>query len=177
MEFEKGNKVTITNTSDIWEGKTGTVLDKEDHFVKVRINFETEEGDIKSVIQIFNEENLKMERENESLNEQKEELTESIQLTEAKEKKPDIIHKYIYLEDLDENEIPAWNFASRIATAENMDESCVCILAEELGYKIFAIEAPHFYRCVIGAKEVTTEDIEKEYSDFLQGKAFVYEIK
>ena len=46
-----------------------------------------------------------MERENESLNEEKEELTESIELTEAKDDKvEDIIHRYVYLEDLDGNE-------------------------------------------------------------------------
>ena len=178
MEFKKGNKVTIVNTGDIWEGKTGTVLYQEDHDVEVRINFETEEGEIKSVIQIFNEENLQMERENESLNEEKEELTESIELTEAKDDKvEDIIHRYVYLEDLDGNEVLAWNFAARIATAEDMDEGCICMKAEELGYKLFAIEAPGFYRSIIAAKGVKAEDIQKEYADFLQGTATVFEIK
>ncbi len=176
MEFEKGNKVIIKNTGDIWEGKKGTVISQEDETVLVKVNFETEE-EIKTIIQEFNKENLEMERENESLNEEKEELTESIILDEAKEKKEDIIHPYIYLEDLDGKEIPSWNFASRIATAEDIDEGCVCMKATELGYKAFGIEAPHFYRTIIAAKEIKAEDIEEEYADFLQGKACVYEIK
>ncbi len=291
MEFKKGNKVTIVNTKDFWEGKTGTVLYAEDPDVEVRVNFETEDGETKSVIQIFNKENLEMERENESLNEEKvnemtalpyhvlawklyelmssmndenaymhfiyvwpdgetkeqceqdfntkesyEELLELAEriykghhddglfiqnpekekevinlahefdkklgldditiytksgvykegLKEGKEdmnesvsskKVKDIIRKYIYLEDLDEKEIPAWNFAARIANAEDIEEGCVCKLAEDLGYKVFAIEAPNFYRCIIAAKEIKAEDIQEEYADFLQGKAVVYEVK
>ena len=176
MEFEKGNKVIIINTGDIWEGKKGTVISQEDDIVTVKINFQVED-EVKNVIQEFNKENLEMERENESLNEQKEELTESVSLDESKEKIEDIIHRYIYLEDLDGKEIPAWNFASRIATAEDIDEGCVCMKAQELGYKVFGIQAPSFYRTVIAAKGIKAEDIEEEYADFLQGKACVYEIK
>ena len=280
MEFKKGNKVTIVNTKDFWEGKTGTVLYEEDPDVEVRVNFETEDGETKSVIQIFNKENLEMERENESLNEAtlkemiglpyhvlcwklyelmssmndenaymhfiyvwpdgetkeqceqdfntKSEYEELLDLAERiykgyhddglfipnpeKEKEvielahefdkklglepitiytknglykegleegkenmnesvntkkvEDIIHRYVYLEDLDGKEIPSWNFASRIATAEDMEEGCVCMKAEELGYKVFGIEAPSFFRCVIAAKGVKAEDIEEEYADF-----------
>lgn len=176
MEFEKGNKVVIVNTDDIWEGKHGTVIAEEDGQVEVRVNFETEDG-TEQVIEIFNEENLKMERQDESLNEQKEELIESVNLTESKEKKEDIIHKYVYLENLDDEEIPAWNFASRIATAEDCDEGYICMAADELGYKLFAIEAPYFSKTVIAAKEVKLEDIKEEYADFLQGNAVIYEIK
>ena len=65
--MEEGNKVIIKNTDTIWDGKKGTVLSEEDGQVEVRINFETEDG-TKQVIEIFDEENLEMERQDESLN-------------------------------------------------------------------------------------------------------------
>ena len=76
--MEKGNKVLIKDTGSIWDGKRGTVISEEDGQVEVRINFETEDG-TKQVIEIFNEENLEMEREDESLNEEiNEELLHNI---------------------------------------------------------------------------------------------------
>lgn len=170
--MEKGNKVEIINTGDIWEGKHGTVIAEEDGQVEVRVNFETQNG-TEQVIEIFNKENLKMERQDESLNEQKEELDESLNY----EKPEDIIHQYVYLQDLDDEEIPAWNFASRIATAENIEEGFVLKCAEDNGYKIFSVEAPSFFRTIIAAKEVKLEDIQEEYADFLQGNAVIYEMK
>ncbi len=170
--MEEGNKVIIKNTDTIWDGKKGTVLSEEDGQVEVRINFETEDG-TKQVIEIFDEENLEMEREDESLNEQKEELEEALNY----EKTDDIIHQYVYLQDLDDKEIPAWNFASRIATAENVEEGFILKCAEDHKYKTFAVEAPSFFRTIIAAKEIKLEDIQEEYADFLQGNAVIYEIK
>ena len=348
--MEKGNKVEIINTGDIWEGKHGTVIAEEDGQVEVRVNFETQNG-TEQVIEIFNKENLKMERQDESLNEQivdearskahiiltaevyqgdytepidyegegetnaealreifknlyyeqfgvdtfeedyaggwiyessngfdpetfkaeleedikerKEELqnnpedfdlednetpdeiikeidnidvnkaisdyfkhydvdqnvyesndeykivdliwdtfgggdewwllkiydtvnreylykhkyNESLDESLNYEKPEDIIHPYVYLQDLDDKEIPAWNFASRIATAENVEEGFVLKCAEDNGYKIFSVEAPSFFRTIIAAKEVKLEDIQEEYADFLQGNAVIYEMK
>lgn len=170
--MEKGNKVKIINTDSIWDGRHGTVLSEEDGQILVRINFETDEG-TQSVIELFNEENLKMEREDESLNEQKEELEESLNY----EKPEDIIHPYVYLKDLDDEEIPAWNFSARIATAENVEEGFVLKCAEDNKYKIFAVEAPGFFKTIIAAKEVKLEDVQEEYAEFLQGNAVIYEMK
>ena len=169
--MEKGNKVLIKDIGSVWDGKRGTVILEEDGQVEVRINFETEDG-TKQVIEIFDEENLEMEREDESLNEQKEHLEESLNY----EKTDDIIHPYIYLKDLDDKEIPAWNFVGRIAAAEDLEEGCVCELAHNLGYKVFCIEAPGFDKCVIAAKGIKAEDIEEDYADFLQGRACVREL-
>ena len=347
--MEKGNKVEIINTGDIWEGKHGTVIAEEDGQVEVRVNFETENG-TEQVIEIFNKENLKMEREDESLNEQAlnemkskahiiltaevyqgdytepidyegegetnaealreifknlnaeylgdtfeedyangliyvadygfdpetfkvdleeaiketkeeiqnnpEEFTEDTEFTPDElikqidnidvnkaisdyfkyygvdqnvyesddedqlirliertfgsgdewyllkiydtvnrkylykhkynesleeslnyEKTDDIIHQYVYLQDLDDKEIPAWNFSTRIATAENVEEGFVLKCAEDHNYKVFAVEAPSFFRTIIAAKEVKLEDIQEEYADFLQGNAVIYEMK
>lgn len=267
--MEKGNKVLIKNTDTIWDGKHGTVIAEEDGQVEVRINFETEDG-TKQVIEIFNKENLEMEREDESLNEAvnsnekwfvswnsredspfgvkgnpdriKKELENAVEVTPIEdgkesliwidfkhhlagerkvnvpadikhkdnledhdkkyywfspdsfytetelfdeslneslnyEKTDDIIHKYVHLEDLDGKEIPNWNFAARIATAEDIEEGCVCELAHDLGYKVFAIEAPGFFRTVIAAKGIKAEDIEEEYTDFLQGRACIRELE
>lgn len=172
--LEKGNKVKIIKTGNIWEGKEGTILSAKDGNVKVAFDLEVEGGS-RRVIENFLEENLEMENETEILTENTD-LNESL-LNEAKEKPEDIIHKYIYLQDLDDKEIPAWNFAARIATAEDMEEGCVCELALDLGYKLFAIEAPAFFRNIIAAKEIKAEDIMEEYGDFLQGKAYIREIK
>lgn len=281
--MEKGNKVLIKDTGSVWDGKRGTVISEEDGQVEVRINFETEDG-TKQVIEIFDKENLEMEREDESLNEAADldfedetdddeidydEVYEEIKNTETfnemtvtsktpegeefqvnvlyhdspeetrewieemleqypyyfddneiiadpwndnangyffidgqrasyiygelvidgepiheslneslnYEKTDDIIHQYVYLQDLDDKEIPAWNFASRIATAENVEEGFVLKCAEDHKYKIFSVEAPSFFRTIIAAKEIKLEDIQEEYADFLQGNAVIYEMK
>ena len=223
--MEKGNKVIIKNTDTIWDGKRATVIAEEDGQVEVRINFETEDG-TKQVIEIFDEENLEMEREDESLNEEtlrgedallfninnkqgayidptgkstaKDKRNQNLDKDQVikdlhdfagvKPEKPieeslnyektdDIIHPYVYLQDLDDKEIPAWNFASRIATAENVEEGFILKCAEDHKYKIFSVEAPSFFRTIIAAKEIKLEDIQEEYADFLQGNAVIYEIK
>lgn len=104
-----------------------------------------------------------------------ESLNEDLEIKPTKKK--DIIHRYVHLEDLDGKEVPNWNFASRIATAEDIEEGCVCELAHDLGYKVFAIEAPGFFRTVIAAKGIKAEDIEEEYADFLQGRACIRELE
>lgn len=234
--MEKGNKVEIVNTNDMWEGKHGTVLSQEDNEVTVRVNFETDEG-TQSVIEIFDEENLEMERENESLNEEltldkghydllpgfvcelldklikeygekpwfkdfwkeyKEhvivtdmhrikmpnyflkkyiEKDESLNESLNYEKVEDFIHPYVYLKDFDDEEIPSWNFVLKIAAAENVEEGVILKCAEDNKYKLFAVEAPEFFKMIVAAKEVKLEDIQEQYADFLQGNAIIYEMK
>ena len=125
----------------------------------IKTLYENEPDNFPSLAKVFNES-----------------LNESL-IKEEKEKPEDIIRPYIYLEDLDEKEIPAWNFAARIACAEDIEEGCVCELAHELGYKIFVVEAPGVFRTVIAAKGIKAEDIQQEYADFLQGRAHVREIE
>ena len=105
-----------------------------------------------------------------------ESLKESL-VRKEKEKPEDLIHKYIYLEDLDGKEIPAWNFASRIAAAENLEEGNIEELAEQLGYKLILVEAPNMIKVIIAAKEVKLDDIKEEYADFLLGNAVIREFK
>lgn len=104
-------------------------------------------------------------------------LDSKVALKESKKQKCDIVHPYIYLQDLDGKEIPSWNFLSRIATAENVEDNVIYGCAVDNGYKIFVLEAPGITREIVAAKEVKAEDIEKEYGDFLQGKAFVHEVE
>lgn len=104
-------------------------------------------------------------------------ISESLQESLNYKKTDDIIHPYVYLQDLDDKEISAWNFASRIATAEDIEEGCVCELAHDLGYKVFVIEAPGFFRTAIAAKGIKAEDIQEEFADFLQGRACVRELE
>ena len=114
-----------------------------------------------------------MESPNESLNENLNEVVNE----DVSYEDYDFVHDYVYLVDLDDKELPAWNFAARIATAENIEEHVVIDCARENNYKIFHVEAPGFSRVIIAAKQVNLEDIQEEYTDFLQGNAVIYEEK
>lgn len=89
----------------------------------------------------------------------------------------DFIKGYVTYEDLEGKEHPSWYFVNKIATAEGIDEGCVCQLAKDLGYKLFAVEAPGFGKVAVAAKGVKAEDVYNDYADYLQGRACVYEVK
>ena len=70
-KLNKNDKVTIINTNDVWEGKTGIVLEQSEKEiitsngedlteVSVKVDFPSED-EIKSIIQIFPRQNLKLD--------------------------------------------------------------------------------------------------------------------
>lgn len=184
--FNKDDKVKVIAEDNYFVGYTGTVVKEEEsdfetdngkEITEVTVKLDVDlEDENKDVLETFYSDELKLVAKNESLNEENNNLNESL-LKEAKENIEDLIHRYVYLEDLDGKEIPAWNFASRIATAENLEEGHIEELAKELGYKLILVEAPNIWKVIIAAKEVKLDDIKEEYADFLLGNAVIRELK
>lgn len=104
-------------------------------------------------------------------------LNESLIKEEKKEEKFDCIYPYVYIEDIDGEEVPSWNFAAKIATAEDVEKEIILDCAKDHKYKIFVIQAPNFQKEIVAAKEITLEDIMNDYAEFLQGNAVVKEFK
>lgn len=94
------------------------------------------------------------------------------------EEDEDFIKDYVNYKDIDGKNVPSWYFVNKIAVAEGIEESCVCEVANKLGYKLFMIEAkPTFCKLVVAAKGIKNTDIYDDYVDYLQGNACVYEVK
>ena len=93
------------------------------------------------------------------------------------EEDEDFIYDYVYFTDEEDKEIPCWCFASKIAAAEgNLNIEYVIDAAIKHKYKVFYIDAPGFFKQVIAAKDLTVQDIEEDYADYLQGNAKVIEV-
>ena len=107
---------------------------------------------------------------NESLNEDLDADFEKI------EEPKDYIKDYVYLVDVDDNEIPSWYFVNKIATEERLPEETVVEDARKLNYKLFRIEAPEYCRLIVLAPKCKVEEVYDEYADFLQGNAKITEL-
>lgn len=175
--MNKNDKVEIINTGDIWEHKTGKVVAEGDELitvdgedlteVTVKVNFEGDDREEKYVMQIFPRKNLKLQQENENLNED----------LSIKNEDEDIIKPYVVFEDIDGNEVPSWIFVSRIAAAENVDEDAVLELAKKGNYKIFCLSCGLDDKDIIADKSITKEDIWNDYGDYVLGPATLYEVE
>lgn len=180
-----GDEVKIINEDDIWSGSTGKVVEIDDNGIAVKIKFETEDGDTKSIIQLYSEEdleevekedlNMKMDLVETNLKENKKSVRRR-KIMESNQTKKDFIKDYVYIEDIDGRKIPSWNFVAKIATAENVDDCVVFEVAEKYHYNLFVVEAYNFYREIVAAKEIKEEDIAEDYGDYLQGKVLIYAI-
>ena len=178
--FNIGDRVKI-NTEDIWEGKTGRIIDisnekivtssgKDFTEIVVKVNYPTDDG-VRHVIQSFPAYVLEKEEVDES-------LTEGLDLDfEPVESQDDYIRDYVYLTDVDDNEIPSWYFAGKIASIERIPEETVIEDARRFKYRIFRIEAPEYCKLVILAPKCRVEDIYENYANFLQGDAKITELK
>lgn len=185
-KFKENDLVKIINTGDIWEDKTGKVIEESEDeiitidnqdltLVTVKVNFGKEEEN-KVVIQQFPRQNLEKIKKG-SITEFFARNKKITIKEEIKNKKiNDFISKYIYIKDLDDKIVPCWIFASKIATGENKSESYIIEKAKELGYKLYAVEAYNFYKVAIAAKELKKEVIIDDYASYLLGDAVVYEI-
>ena len=170
MNFNKYDRIRIINTEDIWENKEGTILAD---FINDEISEDTEEYLVKvffeagkTVIQPFNRANLELA----------EEVKES--LTEAKENSDieDFIHNYVYLEDINDNEVDSWFFVDKIAAAENITSKKVIEVAKKLKYKLFSISQNQFKKIIVASPKCAIETIYNEYADYLLGDAEVVEL-
>lgn len=170
MNFNKYDRIRIINTEDIWENKEGIILAD---FINDEINEDTEEYLVKvffevgkTIIQPFNRVNLELA----------EEVKES--LTEAKENSDieDFIHNYVYLEDINDNEVDSWFFVDKIATAENITSKKVIEVAKKLKYKLFSISQNQFKKIIVASPKCAIETIYNEYADYLLGDAEVVEL-
>lgn len=84
----------------------------------------------------------------------------------ANKKDEDLLHKYLYIEDIDGKEIPSWMFIDKLEVAE--PALCIYEEANKHGYKTFHIETDSgFWKGVVAAKEITAEDIANDYAEYL----------
>ena len=176
-----GDFVKIINTEDIWEGKSGKVIKISDEEIitpsgkdfteiTVRVNYPVED-ELKQVIQTFPAYALEKIDVNESLTEDLDSDFEPV------EKEKDYIRDYVYLTDVDDNEIPSWYFVNKIATEERIPEETVVEDAKKLKYKVYRVEAPEYCRLVVLAPKCKVEEVYEDYADFLQGNAKITELE
>jgi len=168
MKFKKNDKVVIVKTNDLWENKKGKILadfndgeitdETKDYLVKVYFD-----GD-RFIIQTFNEANLELIDVVENINESKKMNTK------------DFIHDYVYLNDLDEKEIPSWFFIDRLSTAENITNDAVIEAAKKLNYKLFMIKQNQYKKIIVAAPKCEIDTIYDEYANHLLGFAEVIEL-
>ena len=99
---------------------------------------------------------------------------------ETKEDEDDdnYIRDYVYDIDMidEKTEIPSWEFASIIATAEDTTEDAVVTEAHDRGFKVFLITASEYEKLVIASEKVTEEDIMNDFAAYLEGNPKVTEV-
>lgn len=95
---------------------------------------------------------------------------------EIENEKEDFIADYVCYEDPDGEKTASWYFVDKIALAEGKSSEEVQEAAKEYGYKLYAIEAPAFYKVVVADKGCDAVQIAEDYADYLQGSASVKEI-
>lgn len=89
-----------------------------------------------------------------------EKLTEDLDVSfKDVDEKEDIIKDYVILTDLDDNEIPSWMFAAKIAAAEGISDDAILEIAKKLKYRVFCLSCGIQDRMIIAAKSITKEDI------------------
>ena len=99
---------------------------------------------------------------------------------ETKEDEDDdnYIRDYVYDIDMidEKTEIPSWEFASVIATAEDTTEDAVVTEAHDRGFKVFLITASEYEKLVIASEKVKEEDIMEDFAAYLEGNPKVTEV-
>ena len=99
---------------------------------------------------------------------------------ETKEDEDDdnYIRDYVYDIDMidEKTEIPSWEFASIIATAEDTTEDAVVTEAHDRGFKVFLITASEYEKLVIASEKITEEDIMNDFASYLEGNPKVTEV-
>ena len=99
---------------------------------------------------------------------------------ETKEDEDDdnYIRDYIYDIDMidEKTEIPSWEFASIIATAEDTTEDAVVTEAHDRGFKVFLITASEYEKLVVASEKITEEDIMNDFAAYLEGNPKVTEV-
>lgn len=88
------------------------------------------------------------------------------------------IRDYVYdIDMLDEKtEIPSWEFASIIATAEDTTEDAVITEAHDRGFKVYLITASNYEKLVVASEKITEEDIMDDFAAYLEGSPKVTEV-
>ena len=88
------------------------------------------------------------------------------------------IRDYVYdIDMLDEKtEIPSWEFASIIATAEDTTEDAVITEAHDRGFKVYLITASNYEKLVVASEKITEEDIMEDFASYLEGSPKVTEV-
>ena len=88
------------------------------------------------------------------------------------------IRDYVYDIDMvdEKTEIPSWEFASIIATAEDTTEDAVITEAHDRGFKVYLITASNYEKLVVASEKVTEEDIMDDFAAYLEGSSKVTEV-
>ena len=88
------------------------------------------------------------------------------------------IRDYVYDIDMidEKTEIPTWEFASVIATAEDTTEDAVITEAHDRGFKVYLITASEYEKLVVASEKITEEDIMNDFAAYLEGNPKVTEV-
>ena len=88
------------------------------------------------------------------------------------------IRDYVYDIDMidEKTEIPSWEFASVIATAEDVSEEQVITEAHDRGFKAFLIQASNYEKVAIASEKITEDDIMDDFASYLEGNPKVTEL-
>jgi len=88
------------------------------------------------------------------------------------------IRDYVYDIDMidEKTEIPSWEFASVIATAEDTTEEAVVTEAHDRGFKVYLITASNYEKLVIASEKITEDDIMDDFAAYLEGNPKVTEV-
>jgi len=97
---------------------------------------------------------------------------------DAVEDDDNYIRDYVYDIDMmdEKTEIPSWEFASIIATAEDTTEDAVVTEAHDRGFKVYLITASNYEKLVIASEKITEDDIMEDFASYLEGSPKVTEV-
>lgn len=97
---------------------------------------------------------------------------------EENEDDDNYIRDYVYDIDMidEKTEIPSWEFASIIATAEDTTEDAVVTEAHDKGFKVYLITASEYEKLVVASEKITEEDIMNDFASYLEGNPKVTEV-
>ena len=89
---------------------------------------------------------------------------------DKKNKDNDIIAPFVYRDYGDEKPVPTWTFIGPIMNYYGADEETIFNFCKEYGHKVWCIRGAVVpYKIVIAAKEIKSEDIHRDYGDFVDG--------
>lgn len=97
---------------------------------------------------------------------------------EENEDDDNYIRDYVYDIDMidEKTEIPTWEFASVIATAEDTTEDAVITEAHDRGFKVYLITASEYEKLVVASEKIKEEDIMDDFASYLEGNPKVTEV-